>query len=102
MKNFKIISVVLVTVLVCGNSLFAEGLCFERTKGTEFLTVKSIKAVKGEVYIYATFKMGGANPIKLVDGVPQWNPDGQLVNETWAGKLTGLGPEESVKTVGKK
>ena len=67
-----------------------------------FLTVKSIKAVKGEVYIYATFKMGDANPIKLVDEIPQWNPDAPLINETWSGKLTGLGPKEAVKTVGKK
>ncbi|MFC1675660.1 sialidase family protein [Planctomycetota bacterium] len=102
MKNLKMIVVALVVALVCGNCLLAKGLSFERTAKSEFLTVKSIKAVKGQVYIYATFKMGDTNPIKLVDGVPQWNPEAELVHETWAGKLTGLGPEESVKTVGKK
>ncbi len=34
----------------------------------------AIEEVTGRVYVYATFDMGPANPIKYVDGVPQLQP----------------------------
>ena len=34
-------------------------------------------ALSGDVlYIYATMSMGPANPIRLVDGHPEWRPEG--------------------------
>ena len=36
------------------------------------MAVVGVGPVKGVVYAYATFEMGPANPIDLVDGKPQW------------------------------
>lgn len=33
-----------------------------------------ISPVEGTVYIYATFQMGPANPIRYVEGAPEWRP----------------------------
>lgn len=38
-----------------------------------------VKAVEGVIYVYATIHIGPANPIKYVDGLPEWRPQGTAV-----------------------
>jgi len=42
----------------------------------------TIEPVEKIVYVYATIEMGPVNPIKYVDGLPQWLPDSAPVSKT--------------------
>ena len=57
-----------------GSMLEGEPLSFRREPGSKFLTVKTIEVVEANVYVYATFEMGQANPIEYVNGRPEWKP----------------------------
>ena len=50
----------------------AEPLFFNRGPKSGLVAVVEVGPAKGVVYAYATFEMGPANPIDLVDGKPKW------------------------------
>ena len=50
----------------------AEPLFFNRGPKSGLGAVVEVGPAKGVVYAYATFEMGPANPIDLVDGKPKW------------------------------
>ncbi|MFA6549581.1 MAG: hypothetical protein WCT39_06635, partial [Candidatus Margulisiibacteriota bacterium] len=56
----------------------------------------------GKVYIYATFDMGSSNPLKCIDGRPNWQQDNDQSAKVENGKATAsdtffIQPEPAVK-----
>ena len=75
----------------------APGLSFHyhRSPADEPALIRTFRGpvdpVSDVIYIYATVHMGPANPIKYVDGVPQWRPKGtgvaaEKLNDAAAGE----------------
>jgi len=62
----------------------APGLSFRYQRSQEEArTIRQfegkVEAVEGVIYVYATIQMGPTNPIKYVDGFPEWRPQGTAV-----------------------
>ena len=64
------------------SNLGGKWLSFRRDSKSEYLTVAEVGPVKETVYVYATIEMGPVNPIKYVNGVPQWLPDSAQLSKT--------------------
>ncbi|MFC1677755.1 sialidase family protein [Planctomycetota bacterium] len=95
----KFIAILLMS-LVC--NLYADGLSF--SPGTEFMRTAKIESVEGLVYVYGTIEMGPVNPVKYIDGKPQWRPESDKPTDTKSKDIEAggenayeMGPEAYMK-----